>query len=306
VSGIALALEAMATRFELWLAADDPARLRAAGEEALAEIERAEAQLSRYRPTSEIAGINARAGGEAVRVDARVLHLLARCADISRLTEGAFDVTVGPLLRAWGFVGGRGALPTAEDRERARSLVGMDKVEIDEAAGTARLARAGMELDLGAVGKGYAVDRAVSVLEEHGVRCALLHGGTSSVHVIGTPIGGDAWPVAWHVPGGRDEVRPLDPDRPALSVSAPHGKGFFAADGWRGHVLDPARGEPARAASSACVVGRSSLLCDGLSTALLVRGDGWRTMLSQKFPEHEGWTVPWADASPAGRAALTA
>jgi thiamine biosynthesis lipoprotein len=293
VSGLVLALEAMATRFELWLHGDDDGRLRAVGEAALAEIECAEAQLSRYRPASEIAWINARAGGEAVRVDGRVFALLARCAEIWRLTDGAFDVTVGPLLRAWGFVGGSGAFPAAAARERARQLVGMDAVELDEAAGTVRLTRPGMELDLGSVGKGYAVDRAVAVLEEHGLSCALLHGGTSSIHVIGRPASGRPWRVAWRVSDDRDEVRILDPDRPALAVSAAHGKGFSAADGWRGHVLDPALGEPTRRAASACVTGRSSLVCDALSTALLVHGDGWRSTLGERFPGYEGWTAPW-------------
>ena len=182
---VALALEAMATRFELLLEGDDPCRLRSAGEDALAEIDRVEAQLSRYRPDSAIACINAAAGGRAVRVDPRVLQLLQRCVELCRLTAGAFDVTVGPLLRAWGFVGGTGASPDPDVLARARTLAGIDDVELDAAAGTVRLARPGMELDLGAVGKGYAIDCAIGVLEEHGVSSALLHGGTSSVHVIG-------------------------------------------------------------------------------------------------------------------------
>src|SRR4029078_6471437 len=94
VSAVALGLGAMAPRLELILAGDDPARLRAAGEEALREIERVEGLLSRYRPSSAIAGINAAAGGAAVRVDPRVILLLERCAELCRLTDGAFDITV--------------------------------------------------------------------------------------------------------------------------------------------------------------------------------------------------------------------
>jgi thiamine biosynthesis lipoprotein len=291
VSVVALALEAMATRFELVLDGPDPARLRAAGEEALFEIERVEAQLSRYRPTSEIAWINARAGGDPVRVDPRVLALLELCAELWRLTDGAFDVTVGPLLRAFGFVGGTGSMPDAEEVARARALVAMEAVEIDRAAGTVRLARRGMELDLGAVGKGHAIDRAMAVLVEHDVRRALLHGGTSSVHTIGRPREGGAWCVAWRVPGRRDVRRRLDARAPALSISAVHGKGFDSGDGWRGHVLDPCRGAPTDAALSACVTGRSSTLCDALSTALLVNGASWQRRLGERFPGYEGWTA---------------
>ncbi|HUG52076.1 MAG TPA: FAD:protein FMN transferase [Vicinamibacteria bacterium] len=288
---IALALEAMATRFELVLAGPDPPRLRAAGEEALAEVERAEAQLSRYRPSSQISCLNARAGGAPVRLDRSVFGLLSECVRLWRLTDGAFDVTVGPLLRAWGFVGGGGTRPAPRERERARTLMGMERLELDASTATARLAVAGMELDLGAIGKGYALDRAIAVLEEHGVGSALLHGGTSSVHTVGRPAEGP-WRVAWRRPDGQGDGLCLGPEAPALAVSAAHGKGFADGAVFQGHVLDPRRGEPTRAAATACVRGRSSLLCDALSTALLVHGPAWRTTLSQRFPGHEGWTAP--------------
>jgi FAD:protein FMN transferase len=292
VSVVVLALEAMATRFELVLDGPDRARLRAAGEEALFEIERVEAQLSRYRPTSEIAWINARAGGEAVRVDPRVLALLELCAELWRLTDGAFDVTVGPLLRAYGFVGGgAGSAPDPGAVERARALVGLDAVELDRAAGTVRLARRGMELDLGAVGKGHAIDRAIAVLVEHGVGRALLHGGTSSVHTMGAPHDGGVWRVAWRVPGRPDVLRSLDSCMPALSISGVHGKGFASGDGWNGHLLDPRSGTPTRAATSACVTGQSSTLCDALSTALVVNGPSWQRRLEGRFPGYEGWAA---------------
>jgi FAD:protein FMN transferase len=291
VSGVALGLESMATRFELILAGDDPVRLRAAGEEALREIERIEALLSRYRPSSAIAEINARAGGAPVRVDPRVVTLLRLCADLSRRTDGAFDVTVGPLLRAWGFFGGSGARPDPEALARARYLLGMDRVELDAAASTVRLKRAGMELDLGAVGKGYAIDCAIAVLEEHGVPSGLLHGGTSSVHVIGHVSAGAPWRVAWRAPGEADRLRTLTAARPALSVSASHGKAFVLDGRVMGHVLDPKTGESAGQALSACVVGPSSTVCDALSTALLVSGSRGCAWLGQRFHGYRGWVA---------------
>src|SRR5262245_34158891 len=105
---VTLARNAMATRFELLLHGDDPVSLRAAGEEAFDEIERLEARLSLYRPSSEIAHVNARAAREAVRVTPGVFALLEHAARLHHETNGAFDITIAPLVRCWGFMGGTG------------------------------------------------------------------------------------------------------------------------------------------------------------------------------------------------------
>jgi FAD:protein FMN transferase len=162
---------------------------------------------------------------------------------------------------------------------------------LDAGASTVRLARAGMELDLGAVGKGYAIDCAIAVLLEHGVKRALLHGGTSSVHVIGAPSAGKAWRVGWRIPGAPSRVRALSARQPALSVSAPHGKAFVHGGRLRGHVLDPRTGQPTRTAASACVVGPSSTVSDALSTAMLVHGEDWGSRLAERFPGYRGWAA---------------
>ncbi len=142
----------MATRFELVLHGDDPTRLRAAGEEALAEIEHIESQLSLYRTDSELSWINAHAGRERVPVEPRLFRLLQLCTRLSDLTDGAFDVTVTPLTRCWGFVGGTGHIPTPAELDAARAVTGMHHVELDEDGSTVRFDREGVELDLGAIG----------------------------------------------------------------------------------------------------------------------------------------------------------
>ena len=185
----------MATRFECVLHGDDPASLRAAGEEALDEIERLEAQLSLFRPDSEIAAVNARAASAPVRVTPTVFRLLQQARKLSHETGGAFDITVAPLVRCWGFMEGTGRVPSAAELAAVRERVGMTLVELDEDEFTVRFARPGMMLDLGAIGKGCAIERAAEILRDDGVTSALIHGGTSSVYALGHPPDSESWQV---------------------------------------------------------------------------------------------------------------
>jgi thiamine biosynthesis lipoprotein len=193
---VTLARNAMATRFEVVLQGEDATRLRAAGEQALNEIERLEGQLSLYRPSSEIARVNAWAAERPVKLSPPVFQLLRQARQLSRETNGAFDITIAPLARCWGFMGEGGRKPTAAEIEEARAKVGMDHLLLDESDCTARFTVAGAMLDLGAIGKGYAIDRAVEVLREAGVTSALLHGGTSTVYGLGSPAEAGNWKVA--------------------------------------------------------------------------------------------------------------
>jgi FAD:protein FMN transferase len=314
-----LALHAMATRFELVLHGDDPVRLRAAGEEALAEIERLERLLSFYRADSEITAINRRAFEAPVRVSGEVCRVLRGCAEVHAASGGAFDVTIGPLMRAWQFAGGAGAVPDAETLAVARAVTGFQHVQLDEAAQAVRFTRTGVAIDLGAAGKGFAVDAAIQVLTELGVTSALLHGGTSSVHAIGAPPGEEGWRVAIEGSkgprvqgskgsgdqGSRDSrVRgPKDSGDQgaqgtivtlrdsALSISAAHGKAFEHAGREVGHVIDPRTGEPVSHTASAGVTGPSSFVCDALSTALMVNGEAWLPELRTRYPDYDGWAV---------------
>lgn len=264
----------MATRFEMVLCGADEIFLRAAGEEALDEIERLEAQLSFYREGSEINGINARAAREPVQVEPRLFQLLQRAAQLSAETDGAFDVTVAPLLRCWGFVRGTGAMPPPEAIEEARQCVGMSHVLLDEANYTVRFAREGVTLDLGSIGKGYAVERAAQILRDNDIISALIHGGTSSIVAIGCPPDQTSWNVAIRHPLDAAQRLAVVPLRDyALSVSAVHGKAF-QADGKRyGHVIDPRTGYPVQGALLCAVLSSSPTDGDALSTAFLVLGE---------------------------------
>jgi thiamine biosynthesis lipoprotein len=302
MESVAVAREAMATRFEILLYGTDTVALRAAAEEALDEIERLDAQLSLYRPASEISQINAQASNRPVRVEPGLFRLLQHAQLLHQETQGAFDITIAPLMRCWGFMGGSGRLPKTKDLAAVREKVGMQWVTLDEEDFTVRFARSGMMLDLGAIGKGYAVERAAQILREAGVRSAFLHGGTSSIYALGNPPDAEAWKVAVERPGkaaAQNQVGRLATEHCAgdwsylsiiplkdesLSVSAVWGKSFQAGGRVYGHVIDPRLGTPVKGALLAVVVLPSATETDALSTALLTLGTAGQDAIAHLRP----------------------
>ncbi len=280
----------MGTRFELVLHGDNPNALRAAGEEALDEIGRLENQLSFYRPGSEIAQLNARAARESVRVTPAVFALLQHAQRLHAETGGAFDVTVAPLVRCWGFMGDTGKLPTLEEVAKARAKVGVKHVQLDGQKRTVRFAREGVMLDLGAMGKGYAVGQAADILREAGVKSALIHGGTSTVYAIGSPPDGGFWKVAIETPPvaigmkGFPELPAVSLRDQAMSVSAIWGRSFQAGGKTFGHVLDPRTGEPVTSSLLAMAALPDATETDALSTALLILGGAGHESIARLRP----------------------
>jgi thiamine biosynthesis lipoprotein len=307
-----LARHAMATRFEIVLCGENPISLRAAGEEALNEIERLENQLSLFRPTSEIAHLNVGAAREPMRVSPAVFGLLDHARKLTEETGGAFDVTIAPFVRCWGFMNGSGQLPAREDVEATRAKVGMHLVHLDPDECTVRFEGEGVMLDLGAIGKGYAIDCAVDVLREAGVTSALVHGGTSTVYGLGHPPESDSWKIEIPNPskdgivpkvlenrdgpevGKQGTVGAETQDAPfatvllrdsSLSVSAIWGKFFRAKGRTFGHIIDPRTGEPASNAVLSAVVLPSATETDALSTALLTLGPDGHDRVANLRPE---------------------
>ncbi len=291
---IRLATEAMGTRFEAVLFGDDRPRLRGAGEAALDIVHEWDRRLSWFSPGSFLSHINARAAESPVRIDRELYELLSLCRGVWERSGGAFDVTIAPLMVAWGLRGG--SVGSGPEIECARRLVGMHHVVLDpppapgepDPVARARrshnapspvpvqswsvaFSRSGISIDLGSIAKGAALDAAAAVLRQCGVGSALLHGGTSSVVAIGAPPGLNAWTVAIETGrGDRPVVRLRDT---CLSVSAPRGRSVMTDRGPAGHIIDPRTGEPARRVGTAAAIHPCGALCDAWSTALLVLGD---------------------------------
>lgn len=311
-----LACEAMRTRFEVALA-DEGQRtegLRAAGEAALNEIAEVEARLSPYRTDSDLYAVNASAADRPVRVEARTLSFLQEARRLTQSTDGAFDLTVGPLVQMWSHHGDSeqgGTVPEEQALQEVLTRVGMESnVLLDEHETTVRFTQPGVSLHPGAIGKGYALDRAVTLLrEETGVRRALLHGGTSTVCALGEPTDTpEGWRVAIGHPqqAGKMLATALLRDGLSLSVSAVHGRTFYAAGKRFGHVLDPRTGLPVEKNLLAAVVAPSATETDALSTALLVLGEGGLSLLSARFAQAAGYLLVSEEPERQGSLRVTA
>jgi thiamine biosynthesis lipoprotein len=271
-SWIRLHRAAMACRFEITLADREGAFVPAA-RAALDEIDRLEGELSVFRQASIISDLNRRAARTPVAAAPHIIELLARCQWWYQETGGAFDITTTPLSRCWGFLRREGRVPDAAEIDVARGSVGLDCVRINSTAGTVTYQKSGIELNLGAIGKGYALDRPSSQLRSAGVPHALLSAGRSSLLGIGGRDGG------WWI----DLVSPLLAGGPIARLrlwnaavgTSGAGEQFVIADGRRyGHVIDPRTGWPARGTASATVVASDAATADALSTAFFVGGAG--------------------------------
>jgi thiamine biosynthesis lipoprotein len=285
---VKFARRAMACQFEVWLNAGEYDH---GGETALAAldlVDELEDQLTVYREHSEISRLNRTAVGEPVEVETRLFGLLSQAIELWRLSSGAFDITAGKLSELWGFKRRAGRLPSAESIAETLQLVGSQHLEVDAQQHTVRFRRAGIEINLGAIGKGYALDRCAEVFAEAGVEHYLLHGGNSSV--VGRGSQGAAPRDGWSI-GIRNPLRPEERigeirlrDR-ALATSG-SGTQYFIHEGRRfGHILDPRSGWPAEGVLAATVLAPTAAEADALSTACYVLGPVGAQQLCHENPQ---------------------
>jgi len=249
---------AMAATFQIRIAGQEARYARQTAEEAFGLLDRLEAQLSRFRPTSDVYQLNRLGDVTILRVAPAVFDCLRKAARYQSLTGGAFDVTLGPIAELWK----KPSPPAEAEVAAAKKRAGMGLLELDEENLTVRPRVLGVQVDLGGIGKGYAVDRMAALLKDWGVKAALLHGGHSSVLALGSAPGKAGWPVA--LPDPEDRSRTLVTlqlrDR-ALGASGLH----------RGrHILDPRTGRPARHHAATWALAPSATEADALSTAFMV------------------------------------
>jgi thiamine biosynthesis lipoprotein len=266
---------AMACRFEVCFPVGRYEDGTRAALEALDRVESLEEALSYFRPTSEITRLNQLAAHCGVEVDADLFDLLSLAMKVCADTGGAYDITSAPLWEAWGFARRAGRLPQEPQLAEALSRVGGHLVELDPGRRTVRFRRAGVQINLGGIGKGRAADVCLERLHELGLTDVLVHGGQSSVRASGSPgsPGGDGWPIGIgdaRRPGRRlGEVRLRNG---ALGTSSLQFQSFRHGGRRYGHILDPRSGWPAAGVLAATVLAPTAALADALSTAFFVMG----------------------------------
>ena len=263
---------AMACRFEVTLPISDRAGTSVA-RSALAEADRHEQQLTIFRDSSEVSHINRTAASHPVPVEPSLFALLILSQELCQETEGAFDITSGPLSDCWGFLRRQGRVPEPGEIEDARALVGVDRLLLDRQLRTIQFERPGVRINFGAIGKGYALDRIAAKMATR-VRSALLSSGSSSIRAIGS---GDRRQTGWVVgvrhPRQKNRRLAILRMRDCSMATSGGEEQFFEHNDKRyGHIIDPRSGMPAEKVDSVTVVANSAAVADGLATAFYVGG----------------------------------
>lgn len=236
---------------------------------ALDEIERLEELFSFFKENSELNRVNRSAGGSSIGIGEELFEILTLARSLWKQTGGAFDVTASPLWRLWGFHRRQGARPPAEAIAECLCRVGSEGVSLDALRGEVSLSE-GVEINLGSIGKGFALDRALEVLRRKGIETALLHSGWSTILAAGG-LGRKGWKVAVSHPARRSEaaVQVHIKDR-ALATSGGIEQSFEEEGICYSHVLDPRTGQPRRGLWSSSVIAESAARADALATAFAV------------------------------------
>jgi len=270
-------LDSMGTTYSVVVYGTDRYKMQSAVELAFDEVRRLDQLLSNYRKDSELSRLNQDAAERPVKVSKELFDLLSACVRYSEASEGAFDITVGPLMKVWGFYKGSGRFPHRAEIRGAMANVGYKNIGLDAAQQTVRFRSAGVEIDPGGIGKGYAVDRMVAILKSNGIHSGLITAGSSSIYGIGAPpTESRGWKIAIK--------HPKEPDRSveevflkdmSMSTSGNYEKFFRVAGKVYSHIMDPRTGYPAPGMLQVSVVTSKTLDSEAWTKPYFINGRNW-------------------------------
>ncbi len=269
--------EAMGSAYSIAVYGRDRGQMQAAVNAAFDEVRQLDSMLSNYKPDSEWSEVNREAALHPVEVSPELFRLLAACQEYSRESEGAFDITVGPLMKVWGFYKRAGHLPHRAEVMAAMRLVGYRHVHLDAARSTVSFDREGVELDPGGIGKGYAVDRMVEVLERQGIAIALVAASGSSIYGLGAPPNEPrGWRIMIRDPRNeRKSVAEVFLKNQSMSTSGSYEKFFLAEGHTYSHIMDPRTGYPAPGMLSVSVVTPRTIDSEAWAKPYFINGRQW-------------------------------
>ena len=287
---------AMYTQFQFTIIAKEgkftKGEMYAASQEAFDAIDSLEALISTWRRGTQASRINSEGAKNPVGVAPIVLQLVESSVRYWQATDGAFDVTVGPLVEVWKKGKDESRIPTEAEIAAAKELVGSDKLVIVPDDRSVGFAKPGMRLDFGGIAKGWALDRARQVLEQYGVSCAFLDAGTSSMVAMGAPPGKPGWTVRLDHPYNKERVDEFVVRDEAVSTSG-YALDFFEVDGKKyGHIIDPRTGMPTQGMLFAMAIGSSGTLTEALSKGFFINGVAWTRAYCEKHADTRAILVP--------------
>ncbi|MGC2449965.1 MAG: FAD:protein FMN transferase [Candidatus Sulfotelmatobacter sp.] len=280
----------MGTVFEI--AAYDARSEHAAAsiDKAFQEVVRIDDLLSNYKPESALSHLNRSAHFHAETVSPDLYRFVEQALQFSKLSGGKFDLTVAPLVNLWKAALSGGAMPSSAQQDQARACVGYEKIELTP-PDQITFHSSCLQLDPGAIGKGYAVDRAAEVLRSQGVRDAFINAGGSTMLAMGTPPGQTAWRIQLRDPSNKIAPYVLLKDQ-SISTSEQTPRSLLGPDS-AGHIIDPDTGRPLETQFAVSVIASTGTLTDGLSTTLLLLGPAQGKSLVAHMPDVSAiWISP--------------
>ena len=263
---------------------------------AFEEIRRIDSLMSVYNPDSEVSRINEAAGKSAVQASADTLKVINESLRIAHLTNGALDITVAPLMELWGFGNGENRVPSDDELQEKLPLVDYTKVLVNGDSLTVKLDLPGMQIDVGGVAKGYAVDSAIRVMKEAGIRNALINAG-GDIYGVGAPPGKESWRIGIRHPRDRaDLLGVIELKDQAVATSGDY-ENFFEVDGKRYcHIMDPGTGRPVQGIMSVTILADTAAEADALATAVFPLGADEGMKLIESLEGVDGIIVTGSEA----------
>ncbi|MFT4092059.1 MAG: FAD:protein FMN transferase [Niabella sp.] len=276
----------MGGRFDIAIVARDSLTAERYIDTVIAEISRIEYLISDWKATSQVSEVNRNAGIRPVKVDKELLDLTERALNISKITNGAFDISFAAMEKIWHFDGSMTKMPSSGSVKKAVAKVGYKNIIINKDSSTIFLKLKGMKIGFGALGEGYAGDQCKAVMIDKGITAGLIN-ATGDIQTWGTWPDGKPWQIGINDPFNQGALIAVIPVHGAVTTSGSYEK-FAMIDGKRySHIINPATGYPAAGLTSVTILGPSAEFANALSTSVMVLGKDKGFKLLASFPEYE-------------------